>query len=89
MRTKLSGSEEARRQRGCGNQRFEAKVGQARQAYKRMDIAVKMGLNAVDKEFDRREGVQDLDKEEERLVKAFLKEEGGNRGGENAQEEGA
>jgi hypothetical protein len=54
-----------------------------------MDMAVKMGLNAVDKEFDRREGVQDLDKEEERLVKAFLKEEGGNRGGGNAQDEGA
>jgi hypothetical protein len=68
-------------QRGCGNQCFEAKVGQARQAYKRLDMAVTLGLNVVDKEFDRTEGVQDLDKEDEILVKAFLTEEGGNRGG--------
>jgi hypothetical protein len=56
-------------------------VGQARQAYKRLDMAAKLGLNAVDKVFDRTAGVQDLDEEEEKLVKAFLKEEGSAGGG--------
>jgi hypothetical protein len=55
-------------------------VGQARQAYKRLDMAAKLGLNAVDKVFDRTAGVQDLDEEEEKLVKAFLKEEGSREG---------
>ncbi len=50
-------------------------VGQTRQAYNRLDMATKLGLNAVDKVFDRTAGVQDLDEEEEKLVKAFLKEE--------------
>ncbi len=39
-------------------------------------MAAKLGLNAVDKVFDRTAGVQDLDEEEEKLVKAFLMEEG-------------
>jgi hypothetical protein len=56
-------------------------VGQARQAYKRLDMAAKLGLNAVDKVFDRTAGEQDLDEEEEKLVKAFLKEEGSAGGG--------
>jgi hypothetical protein len=56
-------------------------VGQARQAYNRLDMAAKLGLNAVDKVFDRTAGVQDLDEEEEKLVKAFLKEEGSAGGG--------
>ncbi len=40
-------------------------VSQARQAYKRLDMAAKLGLNAVDKLFDRTVGVQDLDEAEE------------------------
>jgi hypothetical protein len=59
-------------------------VGQARQAYKRLDMAAKLGLNAVNKVFDRTAGVQDLDEEEEKLVKAFLKEEE-SAGGRKAQ----
>jgi hypothetical protein len=39
-------------------------------------MAAKLGLNVVDKVFDRTAGVQDLDEEEEKLVNAFLMEEG-------------
>ena len=47
---------------------------QAKQAYKRAEMAAKYGLEAVDKVFDRSADLQDLDEDEQKLMKEFIKE---------------
>jgi hypothetical protein len=54
---------------------------QAKKAWKKAEMALKLGLNAIDKVYDRTGDLQDLDEEEAKLVKEFLKEAAKNDGG--------
>jgi len=55
---------------------------QVKKAWKKAEMALKLGLNAIDdKVYDRTDDLQDLDDEEAKLVKEFLKEAAKNDGG--------
>jgi hypothetical protein len=58
---------------------------QAKKAWKRAEMASKLGLNAIDKVYNRVGDLQDLDEEEAKLVKEYLKEVGKNDGGGKAK----
>jgi len=52
-----------------------------KQAYKRAEMASKFGLEAVDKVFDRSADLQDLDEDEQKLMKEYIKEQSKTAGG--------
>jgi hypothetical protein len=58
---------------------------QAKKAWKRAEMASKLGLDAIDKVYNRMGDLQDLDEEEAKLVKEYLKEAGKNDGGGKAK----
>jgi len=60
-------------------------AGVCKKAYKRTEMAAKLGLDAVDKVYDRTADLEDLDEEEAKLVKEFMKESAKQAGSGKAQ----
>jgi len=63
-------------------------AGVCRKMYKRTEMAAKLGLDAVDRVYDRTGDLEDLDKEERKVLKEYMKETAKHSGGGKATKNG-